>query len=91
MKLYETPVVSLRSFMAYGPGQNPTKVIPYTILSLLQGEAPRLSSGERALDWVYVEDVIDAYLAAATRSGIEGRTLDLGWEPPSGSVMWSIE
>ena len=79
VKLYDTPVVSLRPFMAYGPGQNPSKIIPYTILSLLHGDAPRLSSGERALDWVYVEDVVDAFLAAASRSGIEGRTLDLGW------------
>lgn len=79
VKLYDTPVVSLRPFMAYGPGQNPTKIIPYTILSLLRGDAPQLSSGDRALDWVYVEDVIDAFLAAASRSGVEGRTLDLGW------------
>ncbi len=76
--LYGTPVVSLRPFMAYGPGQNPAKVIPYTILSLLRGEAPQLSTGDRALDWVYVDDVIDAFVAAASRPGIEGRTLDLG-------------
>ena len=79
VKLYGTPVVSLRPFMAYGPGQNATKIIPYTILSLLRGEAPQLSSGDRALDWVYVDDVIDAFLLAAWRPGVEGRTLDLGW------------
>jgi nucleoside-diphosphate-sugar epimerase len=64
--------------MAYGPGQNPTKVVPYTILALLRGEAPELSSGDRALDWVYVDDVIEAFVAAAWRPGIAGRTLDLG-------------
>jgi nucleoside-diphosphate-sugar epimerase len=78
-RLYATPVVSLRPFMAYGPGQHPTKVIPSTIVSLLRGEAPQLSSGDRALDWVYVDDVIDAFLQAASRPGVEGRTLDLGW------------
>ena len=75
---FATSVVSLRPFMAYGPGQNLSKIIPYTILSLLRGESPQLSSGERALDWVYVDDVIDAFLKAATRAGVEGRTLDLG-------------
>ena len=79
VKLYGTPVVTLRPYMTYGPGQHPSKVIPYTIQSLLRGEAPQLSSGERALDWVYVDDVIDAYLLAVTRPGVEGRTLDLGW------------
>jgi nucleoside-diphosphate-sugar epimerase len=78
VSLYGTPVVSLRPFMAYGPGQHPTKVIPYTILSLLRGEAPQLSSGDRALDWVYVDDVTEAFVMAASRPGIEGRTLDLG-------------
>lgn len=77
--LYGTSVVSLRPFMAYGPGQDPMKIIPYTILSLLRGVAPELSSGERALDWVYVDDVIDAFVTAALRSDVEGRTLDVGW------------
>ncbi len=78
VKLYGTRVVSLRPFMAYGPGQNPAKIVPYTILSLLRGEAPQLSSGDRALDWVYVDDVVDAFVGAASRPGVEGRTLDLG-------------
>jgi UDP-glucose 4-epimerase len=78
VKLYATPVVCLRPFMAYGPSQRPSKIVPYTILSLLRGEAPQLSSGDRALDWVYVDDVIDAFVRAAWHPGVEGRTLDLG-------------
>ena len=76
--LYRTPVVSLRIFMAYGPGQHPAKVVPNAILALLRGEAPRLSSGSRRLDWVYVDDAIDALVAAADRPGLDGRTLDVG-------------
>lgn len=76
--LYGTPVVSLRIFMAYGPGQDPGKVIPQAILALLRGEAPRLSSGTRRLDWVYVDDAIDALVAAAARPGLDARTLDVG-------------
>lgn len=77
--LYGTPAVSLRPFLTYGPRQHPTKLLPYTILALLRGEAPQLSGGDRVLDWVYVDDVIEAFVAAAARPGIEGRTLDLGW------------
>jgi nucleoside-diphosphate-sugar epimerase len=76
--LYATPVVSLRPFMTYGPGQDPTKIIPYTILSLLRGETPELSSCARPVDWVYVDDVIEAFVLAALRPGVEGLTLDLG-------------
>jgi UDP-glucose 4-epimerase len=76
--LYRTPVVNLRLFMTYGPGQHPTKVIPHAILALLRGEAPRLSTGTRRLDWVYVDDAIDALVAAAVRPGLDGHTLDVG-------------
>lgn len=77
--LYELPVVLLRVFMVYGPGQRDVnKLIPYTIRTLLAHEAPRLSSGERPVDWIYVDDVVDAYLAALRREGIEGRTIDVG-------------
>jgi UDP-glucose 4-epimerase len=78
VRLYQTPVVVVRAFMTYGPGQRPTKIIPYTIMSLLRSEAPRLSKGQRALDWIYVDDVVDGFLRAAAHPGIDGRTLDLG-------------
>jgi UDP-glucose 4-epimerase len=77
--LYSLPVVILRVYMVYGPGQeDPSKLIPHTILSLLRGEAPRVSSGSWELDWVYVDDVVDAYLAALRAPGLEGETLDVG-------------
>jgi UDP-glucose 4-epimerase len=77
--LYRTPVVWLRLFMVYGPGQpDVRKLVPYVTLSLLRGEAPRLSGGTRPVDWVFVEDVVDAFLAAAVTPGTEGRSLDVG-------------
>ena len=81
--LYRTPVVILRPFMVYGPAQARSKLIPSTILSLLGGNAPRISSGERRADWVYVDDVIDGFVSAASAPGIEGATIDLG----SGSLV----
>jgi UDP-glucose 4-epimerase len=76
--LFGLPVVILRPSFAYGPGQERTKLIPYVITSLLAGESPKLSSGQRLLDCVYAEDVARAYVAAASAPGIEGRTIDLG-------------
>jgi UDP-glucose 4-epimerase len=76
--LYGTPVVILRPFMAYGPAQAPTKLIPSVSLSLLQGVAPKLSSGKTKADWVYIADVIDAFMQAAIMPGIDGKSIDLG-------------
>lgn len=76
--LYAAPVVTLRLFMVYGPGQRDRKkLIPYTILSLLNGEAPRLMSGGRMVDWVYVDDVVEGYVRAATMAGVDGKTIDI--------------
>jgi len=76
--LYDTPVVIVRPFMAYGPGQNPEKLVPHVILSLLRGTPPKLASGRWSADWVYVDDVIDGFLLAARGAGIDGKTIDLG-------------
>jgi UDP-glucose 4-epimerase len=77
--LYDLPVVHARIFMVYGPGQRDLrKLVPYTILSLLRGEAPRVSSGDRLVDWVYVEDVARGLMRLGEQDGIEGQRVDLG-------------
>ncbi|MGV9772579.1 NAD-dependent epimerase/dehydratase family protein [Streptosporangium sp. NPDC003464] len=77
--LWDVPVTTLRIGMVYGPGQHDTrKLVPYVTLSLLRGEAPSLSSGTRQLDWVYVDDVVDAFLAAGMTPEAAGLSLDIG-------------
>jgi nucleoside-diphosphate-sugar epimerase len=77
--LHDLPVVHLRVFMVYGPGQlDLRKLVPYVTVSLLRGAAPKLTSGAREVDWIYVDDVVDAFLRAAVTPGAEGRSLDVG-------------
>lgn len=76
--LYDAPVVVAVPFMTFGPRQESGKLIPSVILSLLKGEAPKLSSGIWEADWIYVGDVIDGLLDAAVVPGIEGATIEFG-------------
>jgi UDP-glucose 4-epimerase len=76
--LYGLPTVILRPFLVYGPRQKAEKLVPYIINSCLRGEAPKLSSGRQRGDWIYVEDVIEGMVAAATSMSAIGQTLDLG-------------
>jgi UDP-glucose 4-epimerase len=77
--LYDSPVVILRVFMVYGPGQQDLKkLVPYVVLSMLKGEVPQLSSGTREVDWIYVDDVVEGFVAAAAAPGVKGGTLELG-------------
>jgi nucleoside-diphosphate-sugar epimerase len=78
-KLYNTPAVIIRLFMVYGPGrQEERKLIPYVINNLLKDTPPKLSSGNRDVDWVFIDDVVDGLLYTAIADGIDGQTVDIG-------------
>ena len=73
-----------RIFITYGPGpQDIRKIIPYTILSMLRGERPKLSSGRRMVDWIYVDDVVEGLIRAASTTVPAPSSFDLG----SGSLV----
>jgi nucleoside-diphosphate-sugar epimerase len=77
-ELYGTPVSIARLFMVYGPGQvDSRKLIPYVIRSLLEGNTPALSSGSRPVDWVFVDDVVEALIDLGSRSAALGE-VDIG-------------
>ena len=76
--LYGTPVVICRTFMTYGPGQKSRKIVPYLIRTMLAGSPPKISSGSRLVDWIYIDDTIDALMLAGTMDGVEGKTLEIG-------------
>jgi UDP-glucose 4-epimerase len=76
--LYGVPVVIARPYMVYGPRQKESKVVPHTITSLVQGIPPRLTSGTWVADWIYISDIVEGLILAATVEGVEGCTFDLG-------------
>jgi UDP-glucose 4-epimerase len=77
--LGELPLVVLRLAMVYGPDDpNRKRLMPYVVDSLVRGVAPELTSGTRRIDWVYVDDVVDALLTAAVRPAALGRVMDVG-------------
>jgi nucleoside-diphosphate-sugar epimerase len=73
----DLPVVVLRLAMVYGPEDpHDNRLMPYVIDSLLRGVEPALSTGLRRVDWVYVDDVVDALLAAAVEPSAVGHVVD---------------
>jgi UDP-glucose 4-epimerase len=78
-RLWDVAVTVLRVAMVYGPAQPDTaKLVPYATLALLGDRDPELSSGTRLVDWVYVDDVVDAFLAAGESDAAAGHVLDIG-------------
>lgn len=77
--LHGTAVTVARIFMAYGPGDTAFhRLVPYVMRSLLRGEPPRLSSGNRPIDWIYIDDVVEGLLRIALTPGLAGEGVDLG-------------
>jgi dolichol-phosphate mannosyltransferase len=60
------PVTTLRLYSAYGPFEEERRLIPTLLRAALLGTLPPLASPHVVRDFVYVEDVVDAYIAAAS-------------------------
>lgn len=58
-------VVSLRFFSPFGPSEHPKRLVPHTILSALHGRDVTLTPGEQTRDFLFVADVVEAFLLAA--------------------------
>lgn len=81
--LWNLPTVVLRIAMVYGPGQRDlTKLVPHVITALQQAQAPKLTAGTREIDWIYIDDVVDSFLAAASSKRGVGHVIDVGSGTP---------
>jgi nucleoside-diphosphate-sugar epimerase len=56
----------LRPFYLYGPDEDPRRLVPVVINSLLRGQETKLVPGERVRDYLHIEDVASAICAVAS-------------------------
>jgi len=63
------PVLTLRLFSPYGYYESPSRLIPYVIISFLKNRTVKLSSKENVRDFVFIDDVADAYMKAIACAG----------------------
>jgi CDP-glucose 4,6-dehydratase len=79
------PVAVVRAANIYGPGDmNWNRLVPGTVRSVLQGEAPLIrSDGTLERDYLYLGDVVAGYLAVAEHlPDVSGEAFNLGTECP---------
>ncbi len=82
-RLWGIETVCLRVFNAYGPGQHippvHAPVIPYFLRQSLQnGTIVVHGDGSQSRDYIYVDDVVSAMVAAATAPDVNRLTINIG-------------
>lgn len=55
----------LRLYSVYGPLEEPRRLVPEIVRRVRAGELPPFADPETARDFVYIDDVVDAFVAAA--------------------------
>ena len=84
---FGTPVTIVRGTNAFGPRQNPEKVIPVFTLAALQGRPlPVYDRGLQSREWLYVTDWVAACLTAL-RHGEPGDVFNIG----DGTELTNVE
>jgi UDP-glucose 4-epimerase len=81
--LYGIETVALRIFNTYGPGQELPPSYPPVIPQLLRqaqtgGSLVILGDGTQTRDFVYVDDVVDALVAASTATDVNLAVINIG-------------
>jgi UDP-glucose 4-epimerase len=82
-KLWSIETVTLRIFNAYGPGQRLPADHPPVIPNFLKqavhdGTLVIHNSGTQTRDFVYLDDVVGALIAASKASDVDGRIINIG-------------
>jgi nucleoside-diphosphate-sugar epimerase len=72
------PISNVRVFSAYGPWEEPTRLVPYVLGCCLSGEAARVTAGAQPRDFVHVEDVVALIRLAAVTPSCHGKVLHAG-------------
>lgn len=77
-RLHGIHTVVLRLFTPYGPWDPSRRLIPHTILSALQGQDVSVSEGNQERDFIYIDDVVNALIAATTKPVEGGSVFNIG-------------
>ena len=72
------PIVTLRPFSVYGPYEEPTRFIPTLMKSLLLTKKMDLVAPTVARDYIYVDDMVDAYVKIDTLKKNPGECFNIG-------------
>lgn len=87
---HETEYVATMIPMPYGEGNRSMQLFNVVVKSLLEGKSPSLIEGNNLYDMVYIEDIVDAFIAVAEK-GKAGRSYYVGHRKLRTFRLWIEE
>ncbi|MFZ2522337.1 MAG: NAD-dependent epimerase/dehydratase family protein [Minisyncoccia bacterium] len=72
------PTITLRLFSVYGAFEEPGRFVPTLILNTLENKDAPLASPDTARDFIYIDDVVRAFILAGERPDLSGEVFNIG-------------
>lgn len=72
------PIVTIRPFSVYGPYEEPKRFVPTLMKALYFNEEMNLVDPETARDYIYIDDMVDAYLKIDELKSNPGEYFNIG-------------
>lgn len=72
------PVVLVRPFLCYGPGQEPNRLVSQAIIAALANQDLPMSPGDQTRELTHVADLVQGYIAASVTPEAIGQVVNLG-------------
>jgi nucleoside-diphosphate-sugar epimerase/glycosyltransferase involved in cell wall biosynthesis len=79
-KQHSFPTVNLRLYSVYGPLEDTSRLLPSLVKKASEGDLPALVDPLTSRDFVYIDDVCQAFILAAAKMqpGIHGESFNIG-------------
>ena len=77
-KQYNYPVIVIRPFLIYGPGQAENRLIPYIINSCLKNKEFNLGKKDIIRDFLYINDFLEFVDEILNKPSINGQIFNVG-------------
>lgn len=76
-ELYGLRTLNLCLFTPFGPWESRNRLIPNIILSSLEGHSIEMTEGLQQRDFLFIDDVVDAFMGAAVNEVPGGTTINV--------------
>lgn len=77
-QIYKLPIVTLRLFSPYGYFEDENRFIPTVVKGCLQNDTVNLSNPDYVRDFVFIDDVVDAYIYFLEGEKYYGEIFNIG-------------